>query len=103
MMAQATCKFCSFADDTIQVICESRCLICSRCQQVPILRKLLIDHTIAIDVAATLTQPARTYLKGFCPVCESAMSATMLSLISTYKEVYKTAEDVALVRKTYEV
>jgi hypothetical protein len=48
---------------------------------------------MAIDVSSTATQPARTYLKGFCPVCESSMSATMLSVISTYKELYKTAED----------
>jgi len=97
-MTQATCKFCALSDDTIQVICESRCLICSRCQQVPILRKLLIDHTMAIDVSSTATQPARTYLKGFCPVCESSMSTTMLTLISTYKELYKTTDDIFSVR-----
>ena len=93
MMSQATCIFCALTDDTIQVICESRCLICSRCQQIPTLRKLLIEHTMAIDVSSTATQPARTYLKGFCPVCESAMSTTMLTLISTYKELYKAGGD----------
>jgi hypothetical protein len=98
MMSQATCKFCALSDDTIQVICEARCLICSRCQQVPILRKLLIDHTMAIDVSSTATQPAKTYLKGFCPVCEASMSTTMLSLISTYKELYKASEDTNSVR-----
>jgi hypothetical protein len=98
MMSQATCKFCALTDDTIQVMCESRCLICSRCQQVPILKKLLIEHTMAIDVSSTATQPARTYLKGFCPVCESSMSATMLSVISTYKELYKAAEDNSAVK-----
>jgi hypothetical protein len=100
MMSQATCKFCALSDDTIQVICEARCLICSRCQQVPILRKLLIDHTMAIDVSSTATQPAKTYLKGFCPVCEASMSTTMLSLISTYKELYKASEDTNSVRTT---
>ena len=93
MMSQATCKFCALSDDTIQVICESRCLICSRCQQVPTLRKLLIEHTVAMDVASTATNQARTYLKGFCPVCEASMSSTMLSLISTYKELYKANEE----------
>jgi hypothetical protein len=86
MMSQATCKFCSFSDDTIQVICEARCLICSRCQQIPILRKLLIDHTMNVEIPATATQPARSQLKGFCPVCEASMSTTMVTLISIYKE-----------------
>jgi len=49
---------------------------------------------MAIDVSSTATQPARTYLKGFCPVCESSMSTTMLTLISTYKELYKTTDDM---------
>eukprot|EP01032_Pedospumella_encystans_P028432 gene28432-32115_t len=49
---------------------------------------------MAIDVSSTATQPARTYLKGFCPVCESSMSTTMLTLISTYKELYKTTDDI---------
>jgi hypothetical protein len=43
---QATCKFCDCKDDTIQVICENRCLICSRCELAPTVRKLLADHTM---------------------------------------------------------
>lgn len=51
---------------------------------------MLIDHTVAIDVnAAGTSQQTQTYLKGFCPICESAMSSTMLGLISSYKELYK--------------
>lgn len=92
--ASATCRFCGCTDDSIQVICESRCLICSRCQQVPAIRKLLVDHTIAIDVnPSTASQVTQTYLKGFCPVCECPMSSTMLSLISTFKELYRTMAD----------
>lgn len=43
--SQASCQFCSRPDDSIQVLCESRCLLCSRCQNVPVIRRLLIDHT----------------------------------------------------------
>jgi hypothetical protein len=41
---QAICYFCSKPDDSIQVICASRCLICSKCQLVPTIRKLHLDH-----------------------------------------------------------
>lgn len=49
MKNQASCQFCSKPDDSIQVVCESRCLLCSKCQLVPAIRKLLIDHTLFSD------------------------------------------------------
>jgi hypothetical protein len=104
MMSRATCRFCACPDDTIQVICDNRCLICSRCQGVPALRRLLIDHTLAVDVTAPIPilstlQPTRTILKGYCPVCAQAMSATMLAQIASYKELYRmVTEDDKTVR-----
>ncbi|KAJ1387393.1 hypothetical protein B484DRAFT_409919, partial [Ochromonadaceae sp. CCMP2298] len=98
MMSRATCRFCACPDESIQVICDSRCLICSRCQGVPALRRLLVDHTVAIDITLATSAPnapqTRTVLKGYCPVCVQPMSATMLAQIALYKELYRaTAED----------
>jgi hypothetical protein len=109
-MAPATCRFCDCKDDSIQVICENRCLICSRCQLVPTVRKLLMDHTFLVDVLSSayplamgstpaglqspsLASQVRTILKGHCPICESVMCATMLGQIGTFKELYRKEDE----------
>lgn len=123
-MPTAACHFCSLPDDSIQVICEARCLLCSRCQIVPVIRKLLVDNTefstviqtagssfnAANFVGATILGSQSLFaenvnigssspshgpavvmhaIRGTCPLCESALSASMLSLIQTYWEGFK--------------
>ena len=42
----ACCRFCGKADmKSIQVICEGKCLVCSRCQLIGSIRSLFIDHS----------------------------------------------------------
>lgn len=98
--ARAVCNFCSRSDNSIQVICEAKCLLCSRCQIVPGIRKLLIEHSSITDLyitpenlfcvpinSATLTR------KGFCPICEHPMSPSMLVLIEMFKESMRGANE----------
>lgn len=61
-MPSAACHFCSLPDDSIQVICDARCLLCSRCQIVPTIRKLLVDHT---EFSPTLQNGSNTALSNF--------------------------------------
>lgn len=42
MSNDANCSFCSHIDDSIYVICEGRCLICSHCQRAVGIQQLLI-------------------------------------------------------------
>lgn len=115
---QATCRFCSKPDDSVQVLCESRCLICSRCQLVPVIRKLLIDHAefgpitgnSSNNISSPSDEPYRANtssvfqansslfsngipttiaLKGDCPICSSIVSPSMLLLITSYRETFK--------------
>lgn len=104
---QATCQFCSKPDNSVQVVCESRCLLCSRCQLVPLIRKLLIEHTDFISNSsysvnnATDERPgtgsnamkehniAYFATKGICPICNSAISTSMLSIVQDFKEAQR--------------
>lgn len=108
----ATCQFCSRPDDSIQVLCESRCLICSRCQLVPVVRKLLIDHC---EFTQSGSQPAAlnassqnddhrlhaassaTCTRGTCPICSGSISQNMLYLIQSYYDSLNTEDDEMLV------
>lgn len=42
----ACCRFCNKADSkSIQVICGGKCLICSRCQLIPTIKNLFVEHS----------------------------------------------------------
>ena len=62
-MSLAKCSVCSRYDRNINVICESRCLICGRCQGNPVIKKLFTDR--AEDCQ--------------CPLCDAVMSRSMVS------------------------
>lgn len=118
----ATCQFCSKPDDSIQVICDSRCLICSRCQLVPVIRKLLIDHTEFSSANGTNTAPtsddhsngnnnqnnsrvlashgssSSSAIRGTCPICSGAISSNMLFLIQGFFDSLKNDDDEMMVR-----
>lgn len=118
----ATCQFCSKPDDSIQVICESRCLICSRCQLVPVIRKLLIDHTefsapggLGItniinsqeDHNASNKINSNTAscsaIRGTCPICTGSISSNMLFLIQGfYDSLMNEDEDTLVLYKIYQ-
>lgn len=108
---QAVCYFCSKPDDSIQVVCETRCLICSRCQLSPVMRKLFIDSLDAAsssffgtDDSNFQTLPTSPTLRatsspnsaamlasmsGSCPICCMNLSVGMLRLIQGYKEALR--------------
>ena len=117
---QALCSFCSKPDDSIQVVCEARCLLCSRCQIVPAIRKLLIDNTEFSternlwsaeprhfnespakkgEVQFESSSKIAVAISGSCPLCYSAMSASMLLMVQSYKEATKddTPNDVMII------
>lgn len=113
MSSKASCQFCSKPDDSIQVVCESRCLLCSRCQFVPAIRRLLLDHTIfqtspslsEESIRRTSANPSLpsgpTVASGKCPICLSSLSPSMLALIETFQEVNQTLDDKTTVRNKY--
>lgn len=140
---QACCQYCSKPDDSskkcyliliydlifvrckflVQVVCESRCLLCSRCQLVPGIRRLLVDNTVfsddpsldrnaSGDFSLTEDSPKRsnlpstaglngaqvTALRGSCPLCASPIAVSMLAMIQTYREAFRIqAEEQAAV------
>ncbi len=108
----ATCQFCSKPDDSIQVICESRCLICSRCQLVPVIRKLLIDHTEFSSPSSNSAQNASdnkntssfnsnnqscSAIRGTCPICTGTISSNMLYLIQGFYDSLKADDEEIIV------
>eukprot|EP01038_Epipyxis_sp_PR26KG_P006647 gene6647-9123_t len=94
--SSAVCAFCSRSDTSIQVICEARCLICSRCQLMPGIRKLLLDYSQIISLSnnniTTITsnngvQYQKIVAKcGSCPICEQPMAHNMLQLIKSFRD-----------------
>jgi hypothetical protein len=121
----ASCQFCSRPDDSIQILCESRCLICSRCQVKPIIRKLLLDHCDFSSQTSQNQQPTGqpngssvmvqgvnddsypqkannpfTSMCGTCPICSAPVSVNMLFFIQTLRENFKPDEDET-VRKNF--
>ena len=50
-MSLAKCNVCSRYDRNISVVCESRCLICSRCQGNPVIKTLFVDKAAAVSGA----------------------------------------------------
>jgi hypothetical protein len=107
-MALAICNFCSKPDNDVQVVCESRCLLCSRCQLVPAIRKLLVDHTAyntettnsSIEGKLTDESPRKKgdvpsskvaiAVSGHCPLCDAVYSASMLLMVQSYREAMRT-------------
>lgn len=80
--AIASCKFCNKSDlKSIQMICEKKCLICFRCQQMGGIRKLLTDQSYEKDNAVN-----KEILGGSCPICGSSFTRGMSNLIRSFKE-----------------
>lgn len=85
MIHEAICKLCGCPDDSVYVICIKQCILCSRCQQNPVIRKMLIDCTIPMD---TSHKSNWHLLTGTCPICSSTMSDPMLASIIKFKEIF---------------
>ena len=120
----AICTFCSHSDKTVHVLCDSRCLLCSRCQLNPTIRKLLIDNTNVADLPSAVTlnvtkeevdhklnvgsiaNPSVTNdktqsIKGVCPVCKTNLSRNMLMIIFKYHETFLKSASETQVRTAY--
>ena len=83
MAHKAACKLCCCLDDTVLVICTKQCILCSRCQLNPVIRKMLIECTIPMDTSIRANWHKLT---GTCPICSSRMTDPMLSAIIKYRE-----------------
>lgn len=68
-MSAANCSFCSRPNDSIQVLCDSRCLLCARCQQSRAVRSLLINCNEADKC---------------CPICSGPMAPNMIKTIDGF-------------------
>ena len=62
-LSLAKCNICSRYSRDISVICERRCLVCSRCQGNPVIKHLFV---------------AQATSSATCPLCENPLSRTML-------------------------
>ena len=92
-MAQvAKCQFCSRTDNSIQVLCESRCLICSRCQLIPGIRQLLIE-CVCVDMEASKNEQHKPTYKGSCPICQCPLSFSMIQVINKFSGDGKKSSD----------
>jgi hypothetical protein len=98
---QAVCQFCSHPDDSVQVVCESRCLLCSRCQVNPGIRKLLVENTNFSDTVKMRSEElpklptssgasSCAATSGLCPICQSPFSSSMLVIIQSYRDALRT-------------
>jgi hypothetical protein len=86
MSLVAKCQFCSRADNSIQVLCESRCLLCSRCQLIPGIRQLLTECVVIEQVpnAPNTYGQSKQVAKGACPICECPLSYSMIQMIRSF-------------------
>eukprot|EP01041_Mallomonas_annulata_P002131 gene2131-4158_t len=87
-ISQAECSFCSRPDKSIQVICEGRCLICTRCQQSSVIRKLLADSIVGVANISlkTIIRQKQHHLVGICPICELPMAPNMMTTVIQFRE-----------------
>lgn len=107
---RAVCQFCSKPDDSVQVVCEAKCLLCSKCQTIPGIKKLLVENTKFHEkdesarqrnVEEGMNKNINSFLNGpvvaesgNCPICYAPISQSMLTILETYYESIKTqAED----------
>lgn len=100
-LQRAVCQFCSRPDDSVQVVCEAKCLLCSRCQTIPGIKKLLVENTIFLEKDDSWRQRNEEGLNkiinssaiiaesGTCPICYAPMSQNILSLLEGYYESIK--------------
>ena len=88
-----TCNFCSRNDTSVQVICESSCLLCSRCQSTSTIRQLLLNfanpsiydkNSIAASISGgPIPSP------GCCPICKRPMTRGMFLIMLDFIEIMK--------------
>lgn len=70
MSSSAFCSICSKGGREVQVLCEGRCLICSKCEQSPAIKKLMME---CVEKGADTTE-----VTARCPICELPVSRSML-------------------------
>ena len=120
MSSIAICAFCSKYALSVQVICEGKCLICSKCQVVPSIRKLFIDtyfsaslennslgnsflnnssfvnnESSLLDVS-TKGGGGASGARGGCPICSSTLARNMVQTIMIYNKQSKQTEDLTV-------
>jgi len=78
----ASCSLCSRTDREVQVLCEGRCLICSKCEQSPAIRKLMIDFLSKPKRGPNGKLSEKKY--SLCPICEQSLSRSMFQ---TFKKI----------------
>ena len=71
-MSAANCSFCSRPNDSIQVLCDSRCLLCARCQQSKAVCTLLINCNES---------------NKRCPICSGPMAPNMIKIIDGFENI----------------
>lgn len=78
---EAICGFCSREENSVQVICEGRCLICNRCQHLSSIRKLLYD--VLINANKQISEDSDPH-KPQCPLCSNPLAPNMIQIIKTF-------------------
>lgn len=118
MSSIAICAFCSKYALSVQVICEGKCLICSKCQAVPTIRKLFIDTYFSTSLSndslnnsllnnssfvnnenslldiSTKGGGGASGVRGGCPICSSTLARNMVQTILQYNKQSKSTEDL---------
>lgn len=75
------CKFCSRPDEkAIAIVCKSNCLICSRCQLVTGIRKLLLDQSESVMVNGIAQE------RGYCPICDAEYTVGMRQIVRSIRK-----------------
>lgn len=92
-MSQAVCCFCSRHESSVIVICESRCLLCNRCQNSVPIKKLLVDyfHKVGVYNAGYDSYASNASFldinsnveerKIGCPICSQPLAPQMIQSI----------------------
>jgi hypothetical protein len=78
---EAICGFCSREENSVQVICEGRCLICNRCQHLSSIRKLLYD--VLKNTNQQISEDTDAH-KPECPLCSHPLAPNMMQIIKTF-------------------
>ena len=92
-MSQALCSFCSRHESSVIVICESRCLLCNRCQNSAPVKKLLVDYfhkfgaynagydSYASNASYLDINSNKDERKIGCPICSHPLAPQMIESI----------------------
>lgn len=89
----SSCSFCSRNDSVVQVVCESNCLLCAKCQSTSTIRQLILNfaNSSVYDKENVTASMAGRQIPspGCCPICKSQMSRGMYLIILDFIDIMR--------------